>query len=146
MTQEEVELWTNANNIIPEYVELFRDFSFSFYFLVRDTYLGHNNDNYSDTKIGLTHEDKLSHFNWCWKTTAERFKKENISFNFIEKDVDYFRSFYFEIFYDQPDTEVRDALGDFLTQLFDRSRDVSMADIEMFTDVYKLFERSLQKT
>jgi len=39
---------------------------------------------------------------------------------------------------------MRDALNDFLKQLFNRKRPTSKSDIEMFTDVYKTLERSLQ--
>ena len=31
MNKEDVETWNRANNIIPEYCDLFEDFSFSFF-------------------------------------------------------------------------------------------------------------------
>lgn len=40
LNPEDVDAWFRANNIIPEYSELFKDFCFSLLFLIKDTYLG----------------------------------------------------------------------------------------------------------
>ncbi|SRR5210317_351157 len=144
MLPEDIDTWYRANNIIPEYCDLFEDFSFSLYYLVRSTYLGHSHEDYNETKIGVTKEEKVGHFQWCWNRTLDNFKKENIEFIFSELDYDYFESFYFEVFYDQPDKGVREAMEDFFVQLFNRKRAVSKSDIEMFTDLYKTLERSLK--
>jgi hypothetical protein len=141
---EDINMWKQANNIVPELTDLFRDFCFSFYYLVRDTYLGDSYKNYKETVIGLTEEDKSRHFDWCWNKTIENFKKENIHFNFEQKDVDYFKNFFFEVFYNQKNKDVKDALEEFFKQLFDSDRPFSKSDLEMFTDVYKTLERSLQ--
>lgn len=133
-----------ANNIIPELNELFRDFCFSFYFLLSETYLGDSHNGTNETKIGMTDIDKDKHFQWCWIRTIENFKKENIIFKFKESDYDYFKSFFFEVFYNQEDIEFRRALKDFLNELFDLKRPASKSDLEMYTDVYKTLERSLQ--
>lgn len=143
MSQDEVDVWYKANNILPELTELFRDFCFSLHNLVINTYLGNSHGNSNETKIGMTDEEKIEHFKWCWKQTIENFKKENIKFNFTEKDFDYFKSFFFEVYYNQSDENVRNALKEFLSQLFNRKRPVSKSDIEMFTDVYKILERSI---
>ena len=141
MNPEDIQAWYDANNIIPEFVDLFEDFCFSFYYLVSSTYLGHTDNN--ATEIGITHEDKLNHFKWCWETTLSNFEKENLKFEFSSSDYEYFESFYFEVFYDQPDEGVRNAMEDFFIQLFNRKRAMSKSDLEMFTDVYKTLERSL---
>ena len=143
MDLEDIETWNQANNIIPEFAELFEDFCFSLYYLIRSTYLGDSHGNYRETKIGITHEDKLAHFNWCWDKTINNFKKENINFEFSSDDSEYFESFYFEVFYDQKDEGIREALEDFFIQLFNRKRQISKSDLEMFTDLYKTLERSL---
>ena len=39
--------------------------------------------------------------------------------------------------------KVRDAIQDFIRQLFTRNRAFAKSDLEMFTDVYKVLERSL---
>lgn len=144
MKEEDIKTWYMANNIIPELNELFRDFCFSFYFLLSETYLGDSHNGTNETKIGMTDIDKDKHFQWCWIRTIENFKKENIIFKFKESDYDYFKSFFFEVFYNQEDIEFRRALKDFLNELFDLKRPASKSDLEMYTDVYKTLERSLQ--
>ena len=79
----------------------------------------------------------------CWKKTVDNFNKENIKFNFDEESIEYFESFFFEVFYNQEDEGVRNELENFFFQLFNRKRSVSKSDLEMFTDVYKTLEKSL---
>jgi hypothetical protein len=79
LDQDEVDIWFNANNIIPEKLELYYDFTISLYNLVMDTYLGENVDN--ETKITLSDEDNQKHFDWCWKKTVDNFSKEGLEFN-----------------------------------------------------------------
>ena len=50
---EDVDTWLRINNIIPEKLELFSDFSHSLNSLILDTYLGEN-DNHNETKITLS--------------------------------------------------------------------------------------------
>ena len=144
MNKEDVEIWNRANNIIPEYCDLFEDFSFSLYYLVTDTYLGFSHGDNNMTKIGVNDEEKIKHFKWCWSKTIENFRKENIIFEFSKEDYDYFEAFYMEVFYDQTDDKVRDAVNSFLSELFNRKRIVTKSDMEMFTDLYKTLERSLK--
>jgi len=143
MKQDEVDAWYRANNITPELNILFKDFCFSLYYLVRDTYLGDNDNGYSETKIGLTEEQKMEHFKWCWDKTIENFKKENINFKIQIDTFNYFSAFFSEVFYNQKDDSIKEGLEDFFKQLFDRKRIISKSDIEMYTDLYKTLERSL---
>lgn len=143
ISTEEAEIWYKAHNIQPELTELFRDFCFSLYDLVITTYLGDSHEDHNETKIGMTSDEKLNHFKWCWDKTIENFTKENITFKFDVKDFTYFQSFFFDIYYNQEDKSVRLGIKDFLSQLFNRKRPVSKSDIEMFTDVYKILEKSL---
>lgn len=143
MKEEDIRTWYMAHNIIPELNELFKDFCFSFYLLLVDTYLGDNHQVITETKIGMTNEDKNKHFDWCWNKTLDNFKKENIYFKFKQADYEYFKSFFFEVFYNQEDIEFREALRTFLQELFDLNRPASKSDLEMYTDVYKTLERSL---
>ncbi len=75
LNPEDVDAWFRANNIIPEYSELFKDFCFSLLFLIKDTYLGDSHGDSKETKIGLTSEEKKQHFEWCWNTTLKNFEK-----------------------------------------------------------------------
>ena len=144
MEKEDIDAWKKANNIIIEKVELFEDFCFSLYYLVSNTYLGNNDPDSRDTQIPFTQEDKTNHFEWCWKQTLENFNKENILFDPKGDNYDYFLSFFFEVFYDQKDEEVKIAVVDFFEQLFSQDYSWSKSDLEMFTDLYKILDRSLQ--
>ena len=144
MKKEDVEIWNRANNIIPEYCDLFEDFSFSLFFLVSTTYLGFSHGDSNMTKIGVSNDEKVKHFQWCWNKTIKNFNKENIVFEFNESDYNYFESFYMEVFYDQRDEKVRETIETFLNELFNRKRAVTKSDMEMCTDLYKTLERSLK--
>jgi len=100
ISPEDVLVWFEANNIIFEKLELFSDFSMSLYELVQKTYLGETNVP-NDTKINLSEDDNQKHFDWCWKKTLDGFEKEGIVFSKKGEHYDYYKSFFFEIFYNQ---------------------------------------------
>lgn len=143
MLPEEIDAWYKANNIIPEMSELFRDFCFSLLKLVDDTYLG-NNDNSKETNIGLSQDDKTAHFTWCWNKTLQNFEKENIKFEAKPETFDYFKTFFMEVYYNQEQESVKRSLNEFFVQIFSKNNRHSKSDIEMFTELYKLLEKSLQ--
>jgi hypothetical protein len=143
MDREDITAWYLANNITTELSELFRDFCLSFLNLIKETYLGDDNSD-SATKVGMTEKQKKEHFHWCWKKTVENFNKENVKFNFNQDDSTYFESFFFELFYNQTDINVKMTIDDFFLQLFDIKKNKSKADLEVFTDIYKVLERSLK--
>jgi hypothetical protein len=72
MSSEEIDAWYKANNIIPEMSELFRDFCFSLLKLIDETYLGDDNEESRETKIGLSQEDKIAHFTWSWNLVTSK--------------------------------------------------------------------------
>ena len=144
MNQEDITAWYLANNITPELTELFRDFCFSFLILLKETYLGDDFLDNKETKVGMTDQQKKEHFKWCWNKTIENFNKESIDFKFNESDSEFFESFFFEVFYNQPDQKVKDTINEFFTQLFDNVGKKTKSDIEIFTDIYKVLERSLK--
>lgn len=143
MEQDDVTAWYLANNIIPEYTELFRDFCISFLNLLNETYLGDNQNENSETKVLMSEKQKKDHFNWCWNKTIGNFKKENIGFVFEEKDYIFFESFFYEIFYNQEDINFKKSIDEFFVHLFDNNYQKTKADLEIFTDIYKTLERSL---
>ena len=144
MMNEEVEVWFNMNNIIPEKGELFYDFCLSLLGLIKDTYLGEET-NHNETKISLSDDDKLKHFEWCWKSTIENFKKENIKFNLKGEHYDYFSSFLMEIYYNQKNISVRNSIDNFLKDLFDRETPYTKSDLDLYTELYKLLDRNIIK-
>lgn len=144
MSQDDITSWYLANNITPELTELFRDFCISFLNLLSDTYLGDDFSENYETKIGMTNTQKKEHFKWCWNKTVDNFQKENISFNFNEQDSEFFDGFFFEVFYNQKDFQVKGAMNNFFKQIFDYQHKKTKSDIEIFTDIYKVLERSLK--
>ena len=144
MDKEDINAWYLANNITPELTELFRDFCFSFLNLLKDTYLGDDFNDNKETKVGMTTNQKKEHFKWCWDKTIRNFNKESIDFKFNNDDSEFFESFFFEVFYNQPDQKVKDQINNFFKQIFDRGFNKTKSDIEMFTDIYKVLERSLK--
>lgn len=143
MEQEDINAWYLANNIIPEYTELFRDFCLSFLSLLKETYLGDENTKNKDTGVVMSEDQKLNHFKWCWNKTIENFKIENINFIFNKDDYNFFESFFYEIFYENDDDKSKRAIDNFFKQLFDENHKKTKSDIEVFTDIYKALERSL---
>jgi hypothetical protein len=144
MKDEDVIAWYLANNITIELTNLFRDFIISFLDLLKDTYLGDDTNTDSNlTKVGMTVEQKKDHFNWCWEKIVENFKKENINFKFEKVDYEFFQTFLFDLFYSNEDKKVKNSIDDFFVKLFDRNHKKTKSDIEIFTDLYKTLERSL---
>ena len=70
--REEVIVWFNVHNMNYEKIELYGDIFKSFSIIIHDTYLGEDN---FETKILLTPEDKIAHFDWCWKKQSTISKK-----------------------------------------------------------------------
>jgi hypothetical protein len=144
MQTEDIVAWNLANNITPELTELFRDFCVSFLNLIKETYLGDEFSDSNETKVELSQDQKKNHFNWCLTKTIDNFNKEHIDFVFNENDSTFFESFFFEILYNQTDSKIRLAIDDFFVQLFDKDYVKTKSDIEVFTDIYKVLERSLK--
>ena len=144
MDKEDINAWYLANNITPELTELFRDFCFSFLNLLKDTYLGDDFNDNKETKVGMTTNQKKEHFKWCWDKTIKNFNKESIDFKFNGDDSEFFESFFFDVFYNQPDQKVKEQVNTFFKQIFDRGFNKTKSDIEIFTDIYKVLERSLK--
>ena len=142
LTDEEVDIWFNMNNIIIEKNELFYDFCLSLVGLIKDTYLGEQDVSF-ETKIHMSDEDKLNHFEWCWDKTIKNFQKENIKFNQNGEHYDYFKSFLTEVFYNQKNELVRNSIDFFLKDLFNRDTPFTKSDLDLFTEVYKLLDKNI---
>ncbi len=122
-------------------MDLYYDFSFSLYYLILDTYLGDEKNN--ETKITLSDEDKIKHFEWCWDKTIENFKKEEITFNRKGDHYDYFLSFFTEIFYNQKESKIKDSIGVFFNDLFDRKKPFTKSDLDMISSIYKSLDKNM---
>jgi hypothetical protein len=141
MNPDDVDVWFRVNNIIPEKMDLYYDFSFSLYFLVLETYLGEEKSN--ETKVTLSDDDKTKHFDWCWNKTIGNFKKEEITFNLKGDHYEYFLSFFTEIFYNQKESRIKDSIGTFFNDLFDRKKPFTKSDLDMISSIYKSLDKNM---
>jgi hypothetical protein len=141
MNPDDVDVWFRVNNIIPEKMDLYYDFSFSLYFLVLETYLGEEKSN--ETKVTLSDDDKTKHFDWCWNKTIGNFKKEEITFNLKGDHYEYFLSFFTEIFYNQKESRIKDSIGTFFNDLFDRKKSFTKSDLDMISSIYKSLDKNM---
>ena len=138
---EDIEVWFNVNNMIPEKGELFFDFCLSLFMLMKETYLGEEITP-NETRIILSDDDKLKHFTWCWNKTIENFKKENIIINSNGEHKDYFKSFFMDTFYNQKETDIKKSITKFLKDIFDIGITYYKSDLDLLTELYKLIEKN----
>jgi hypothetical protein len=139
---EDVDVWFRVNNIIPEKMELYSDFTHSLNNLILETYLGETDNN--ETKIILTETDDKNHFEWCWDKVLTNFNQENIKFNKRGDHYEYFDSFFDETFYHQKDVNLKASIGNFFTDLFNNKKVFTKSDLDMVTTIYKLLDKQLK--
>jgi hypothetical protein len=144
LTPEDVDLWFRGNNIIPEKLELYSDFSHSLNILIVDTYLGEPPQS-NETKIILSEDDNERHFEWCWNKVVDNFKKEELIFDYKGEHFDYFKSFFDEIFYNQKDEKIRKSISSFFSDLFDTKKPFTKSDIDMISSIYKMLDKHMKK-
>jgi hypothetical protein len=141
LPNEDIIIWFNIHNMNYEKIELYGDVFKSLNQIILDTYLG---DTIFVTKIILTDEDNLSHFEWCWKKTIDNFKKEDIHIKYDGEHKDYFKSFYMNTFYNQNEEKIKDSIPKFLMDIFDVGVSYSKSDLDLLTELYKLIEKNTE--
>ena len=139
LPKDEIIIWFNIHNMTYEKIELYGDIFKSLNQIIVDTYLG---DDISVTKIILSDEDKISHFEWCWKKMINDFKRENISIKYDGEHKEYFKSFYMDTFYNQKEDSVKQSIPKFLREIFDVDYMYSKSDLDLLTELYKLIEKN----
>jgi hypothetical protein len=143
VNHDDVEVWFNVNNMIYEKRQLFSDFTFSLYYLISSTYLGDDLDNTSETKLVLSQEDKLKHFDWCWKRTLDNFSKESIRFNDKGEHREYYEKFFMDLFYNAENKTISENIVKFFQELFDEEKMFTKSDLDMLTEIYKLLNKNI---
>lgn len=139
--QDEVVIWFNVHNMNYERIELYGDIFKSLNYIIIDTYMGEDT---SETKISLSQEDKESHFEWCWNKMLEDFRRENIIIKDGGEHKEYFKSFFFDTFYNQSERNVKDSIPNFLVEVFDVEKPFSKSDLDILTELYKLMEKNIE--
>ena len=135
--KHQIEVWYKAYNISREKIELFHDFLISLYDLISDTYLG--------TDVIVTEEDQRNHFTWCWDKTIESFNKEKIYFKDRGNFFEYFWNFFLEAYYYQHIENKTVRITEYFDKLFNFKYRKSRSELDMLTEIYKLFDQNLKK-
>lgn len=140
ISDSDVSVWFNMHNMLHEKIELYGDIFKSLNQIIIDTYLG---DGVSETKIILSQEDKMLHFQWCWNKMIENFKKENIEIKQTGDHRDYFEDFYMETYYNQSDNGVRINILNFIEDVFDLEKKFTKSDLDILTELYNLLNKNI---
>lgn len=135
--KHQIDIWYKAYNISREKTELFHDFLVSLYDLVDETFLG--------SDVLESEENQKNHFTWCWDKTIENFNKEKIFFKERGENYEYFWSFFLEAYYfNQLDGQTI-RIRDYFYKLFDFKHRKTRSELDMLTEIYKLFDINLKK-
>ena len=139
--KDEVIIWFNVHNMNYEKIELYGDIFKSLNYIIIDTYMG---DETNETRISLSKEDKELHFEWCWNKMLEDFRKENIIIKHGGEHKEYFKSFFFDTFYNQSEKNVKESIPNFLFEVFDVEKPFTKSDLDILTELYKLMEKNIE--
>ena len=71
-------------------------------------------------------------------------KQENIIIKHGGQHKDYFKSFFFDSFYNQKEKNLKDAIPRFLDDVFDVDKPFSKSDLDILTELYKLLEKNIE--
>jgi|LakMenEpi03Aug12_release.lakeMendotaPanAssembly.Ray.scaffolds.fasta_scaffold1002617_1 hypothetical protein len=141
VTEEELTLWIESNNIIFERLEVYQDFVISLVLLIIDTYLGDESVD-PETKIRLNDDDKKNHFDWCWNKVINNFLKENIIIESEGEHKVFLMDFIFDLFYNQKNDLIKESIIKFFNDVFKMSNTITKSDLDLITTIYKGFNRN----
>ena len=77
------------------------------------------------------------------KFQLENFNKESILFNDKGEHLDYFLDFFVEIFYDQKEDKIKNSIGTFFSDVFDRKKPFTKSDLDMISSIYKSLDKNI---
>jgi hypothetical protein len=135
--KHQIDIWYKAYNISREKTELFYDFLLSLYDLIEQTYLG--------SDVVKLEEDQMNHLTWCWDKTIENFNKEKIFFKERGSHYEYIWRFFLEAYYYTKLDGGNIKIPEYFFKLFDFRHKKSRSELDILTEVYKLFEQNLKK-
>ena len=135
--KQQIDIWYRAYNISRERIELFHDFLASLYELIDQTYLG--------PELFDIEENQKNHFTWCWDKTIENFSKEKIYFKERGNHYEYLWNFFLEAYYYNQLDGVKIRIQEYFTILFDFNYRKTRSELDMLTEIYKIFEQNLKK-
>lgn len=128
----------SANNIRFEKCQLFGDFIESLIVIIVDTYMG---DEYTKP------DQREEHFQWCWDRNIDNFLDEGIEFTNTTEVFNYFKHFMMDSYYFSSDKGNIEYNKTYLIKIwkyiFDYNTNKTRSDVEIFIEVYKMFEKTL---
>lgn len=139
--QEDVIIWFNIHNLNYEKIELYGDFFKSLNQIISDTYLGNDS---SETRIDMSEQDKLLHFDWCWGKLIDDQKRENFVFKIEGQHKDYFKNFFIDTFYNNREKNMNDSIRYFLDDVFNLDTNFTKSDLDILTEIYNLMEKNIE--
>lgn len=135
--KEQIDIWFRAYNICREKTELYYDFLMSLYNLMEETYLG--------SDVMENEQDQKNHFTWCWDKIIDNFNKERIYFKERGNSYLYCWNFFLEAFYfNKLDNNII-RIKEYFHILFGFNHRKSRSELDMLTEIYKLFDQNLKK-
>lgn len=137
---EDVETWFRAHDMTHEKIDLYGDIFKSLAIIVIDTYLGEDT---SETKVTLSKEDIINHFEWCWSKVVTNFIKENILIDEEGDHKEYMVTFFLDSFYSQKEKNIRDAIPEFIDDLFSLDKPFAKSDLDILTEIYKVLNKNV---
>lgn len=135
--KHQIDIWYKAYNISREKTELFYDFIVSIFVLIEDTYLG--------SDVLEKEEDQKNHFIWCWDKVIDNFSKEKIYFKERGNHFEYMWNFFLEAYYYTKLDDGPIKISEYFFKLFDFRHRKSRSELDMLTEIYKLFEQNFKK-
>lgn len=135
--KQQIDVWYRAYNISREKTELFYDFVYTLYDLMEETYLG--------TDVMLSEIDQKNHYTWCWDKIVRNFELERIFFKERDSAYNYFWNFFVEAYYYNKLDNSVNRISDYFYILFDFDHRKSRSELDMLTEIYKLFDQNLKK-
>lgn len=132
-----VDIWYRTYNISREKLNLFHDFLISLYELIENTYMG--------SDIMLNNIDQKNHFDWCWNKTIENFTKEKIYFKERGILYEHFWVFFLDAYYLTKIKNDPIRITEFFRILFDLSHIKTNSELEIMTEIYRLFDQNLKR-
>jgi hypothetical protein len=135
--KHQIDIWYRTYNINRDKIILFYDFLLSLHTLIDETFLG--------VDVLYKEIDQRGHFDWCWNKIIENFNKEKIFFKDKGNHYEYFWNFFFEAYYLSKIDEKESRISEYFYKLFDFRYVKSRSELDILTEVYKLFEQNLKK-
>jgi hypothetical protein len=135
MDKKDILLIFKINKVSTEKSELMLDFIETLYGKVVNTYMG---------DILMTDNTQTEHFNWCWESTLNDFKKELIFFNNKGTLYEYFSVFISEVFYKETDKSEKNLENTlfFIINCFNYKKIKTKSELDNFLELYKIFNKS----